>query len=129
MELLHHQLLKEFRSTFGQYDEVEMKFPLWLKRTTGKFPWENIFDKPNKPLKMQHDDICSICLESDWNKAVQLNCGHIFHHACAKTWFEKKENCSICRASTTCCNNIIVLPATPQKRTRNEPNSPSKRSK
>ena len=68
----------------------------------------DIFAASSKPpLKMQHDDICSICHESDWNNAVLLNCGHIFHKTCAQTWFTRKENCSNCRAPTTSCNHII----------------------
>jgi hypothetical protein len=135
--VLHLQLLKEFRSTFGMHEEWEITYPLFCKRTTGKFPWDNILqDYPQwrsiKPLKKQHDDICSICLESDWNnKAVMLNCGHIFHCACAKIWYDKKCICSNCRAQTTCCKYIsIVSPATShQKRTRDEPHSPKKRLK
>lgn len=147
--VLHLQLLKEFRSTFGMHDEEDITFPLFIKRETGYFPWENILQndyyqwRPIKPLKKQHDDICSICLESDWNNnAVMLNCGHIFHYACAKRWYDRMEDngiywydrgyeeptCSNCRAQTTCCKYIIVLPATShQKRTKNEPHSPPKK--
>ena len=71
--------------------------------------------------EVHHDDVCSICLDPDWNnKAVQLNCGHIFHHECTKTWYEQKGICSNCRAPTTCCNHIIVLPATSKKRKRSQ---------
>jgi hypothetical protein len=86
------------------------------------------------PLKMQHDRICSICHESDWNNnnlnpdnnAVQLNCGHIYHKTCAQTWFTIKENCSMCRAPTTSCNHIIVVKPTP-KRERSTTTSSNKR--
>jgi len=84
----------------------------------------DIFAASNKPpLKMQHDDICSICHESDWNNnAVLLNCGHIFHKTCAQTWFKRKENCSNCRAPTTSCNHIIVVKPT-HKRERSRERS------
>jgi hypothetical protein len=81
----------------------------------------DIFFK-STPLKneVHHNDICSVCLDSDWkNEAVKLNCGHIFHRTCAKTWYNKAQTCSNCRAQTTCCNNIIVLPVT-SKRKRND---------
>ena len=33
-------LLNEFHSTFGEYDEQDITFPLWLKKTQGKWPWD-----------------------------------------------------------------------------------------
>ena len=97
--------------------------------TVGRYAFKecirpDIFAASSKPpLKMQHDDICSICHESDWNKnAVLLNCGHIFHKTCAQTWFTRKENCSNCRAPTTSCNHIIVVKPT-HKRERSRERS------
>lgn len=33
-------LLNEFHSTFGEYDDQDITFPLWLKKTQGKWPWD-----------------------------------------------------------------------------------------
>ena len=96
--------------------------------TVGRYAFKecirpDIFAASSKPpLKMQHDDICSICHESDWNNAVLLNCGHIFHKTCAQTWFTRKANCVNCRAPTTSCNHIIVVKPT-HKRERSRERS------
>ena len=88
----------------------------------------DIFAASSKPpLKMQHDDICSICHESDWNNAVLLNCGHIFHKTCAQTWFTRKANCVNCRAPTTSCNHIIVVKPTHKRERSTTTSSSNKR--
>ena len=43
---------------------------------------------------------CSICLETykETDKLVQLNCNHIFHKDCIKTWVSlPSNNCPLCR--------------------------------
>ena len=80
----------------------------------------DIFFK-STPLKneVHHDDVCSICLDSDWNdEAIKLNCGHIFHRTCAKTWYNQAQTCSNCRTQSTCCNNIIVIAPKKEKEKR-----------
>ena len=44
-------------------------------------------------------DECIICLEKyNMNdKIVRLNCSHIYHRDCIKSWFNKKMTCPICR--------------------------------
>ena len=88
----------------------------------------DIFAASSKPpLKIQYDDICSICHESDWNNAVLLNCGHIFHKTCAQTWFTRKANCVNCRAPTTSCNHIIVVKPTHKRERSTTTSSSNKR--
>ena len=36
---LHKQLLLEYKRTFGQYDEIDITFPLWLNTTKRQWPW------------------------------------------------------------------------------------------
>ena len=101
--------------------------------TVGRYAFKecirpDIFAASSKPpLKMQHDDICSICHESDWNNAVLLNCGHIFHKTCAQTWFTRKANCVNCRAPTTSCNHIIVVKPTHKRERITTTSSSNKR--
>lgn len=54
---------------------------------------------------------CCICLDecrdSDCN--VQLRCGHVFHDKCFLKWYEKNDNCPLCRcklANKTTVKNI-----------------------
>ena len=34
-------MVKEFKATFGRYDEEDMQYPFWRKKQTGRFPWQN----------------------------------------------------------------------------------------
>jgi hypothetical protein len=44
-------------------------------------------------------DECSICLESYIvnDKIIYLNCGHIYHKDCIKSWLKKSNTCPHCR--------------------------------
>jgi len=46
------------------------------------------------------DWCCAICLKTTWAKA-QLSrmprCGHTFHSACVSKWFQRADDCPICR--------------------------------
>ncbi|CRK95472.1 CLUMA_CG008941, isoform A [Clunio marinus] len=58
---------------------------------------------------------CIICTEtflsseSSGKHAVALNCGHIFHCSCLKTWLEKSKTCPICRFSVTVQDQFLRL--------------------
>ena len=45
------------------------------------------------------DNVCSICNQhfDVASYSPTLSCGHKFHRGCICKWFEKKENCPICR--------------------------------
>ena len=48
--------------------------------------------------KVRNNEIeCSICLENGSNKFLQLNCDHLFHEKCIKSWIEQHNSCPICR--------------------------------
>lgn len=53
------------------------------------------------------DNICIICREDMVNTSKKLPCGHIFHTACLRSWFQRQQTCPTCRL------NILRAPATP----------------
>jgi len=40
---------------------------------------------------------CAICLETDKDRSIKLNCGHIFHERCIREWTRIKPVCPLCR--------------------------------
>ncbi|CAK9028464.1 unnamed protein product [Durusdinium trenchii] len=52
---------------------------------------------------LQPDSSCGICLGDLMGKrrglavALQLHCGHIFHHSCLERWFEERRRCPTCK--------------------------------
>lgn len=56
------------------------------------------------------DNICIICREDMVNTSKKLPCGHIFHTACLRSWFQRQQTCPTCRL------NILRAPATPPDR-------------
>lgn len=51
------------------------------------------------------DNICIICREDMVNTSKKLPCGHIFHTACLRSWFQRQQTCPTCRL------NILRAPA------------------
>ena len=49
---------------------------------------------PAKPVV----ETCSICFDDCKGKTCTLECGHTFHTKCIFTWFNKNNNCPLCRA-------------------------------
>lgn len=45
----------------------------------------------------QSDNICIICREDMINTSKKLPCGHIFHTACLRSWFQRQQTCPTCR--------------------------------
>lgn len=45
----------------------------------------------------QSDNICIICREDMLNTSKKLPCGHIFHTACLRSWFQRQQTCPTCR--------------------------------
>ena len=45
------------------------------------------------------DETCSICMEKYKKKenVIQLDCDHIFHKSCLKTWLHNHNTCPVCR--------------------------------
>uniref|UniRef100_U5EYD9 RING-type E3 ubiquitin transferase n=1 Tax=Corethrella appendiculata TaxID=1370023 RepID=U5EYD9_9DIPT len=54
----------------------------------------------------QSDNICIICREDMINHSKKLPCGHIFHTACLRSWFQRQQTCPTCRL------NILRTPIT-----------------
>jgi len=53
------------------------------------------------------DNVCIICREEMITGAKKLPCGHIFHAACLRSWFQRQQTCPTCRM------DILRQPATP----------------
>lgn len=51
------------------------------------------------------DNICIICREDMVSNSKKLPCGHIFHVACLRSWFQRQQTCPTCRL------NILRTPA------------------
>ncbi|CAG0878948.1 unnamed protein product [Cyprideis torosa] len=45
----------------------------------------------------QGDSTCIICREEMTAGAKKLPCGHIFHAACLRSWFQRQQTCPTCR--------------------------------
>ena len=39
---MHALLLRDFNSTFGEYDETDILFVFWFKKKKGKWPWKHV---------------------------------------------------------------------------------------
>lgn len=61
------------------------------------------------------DNICIICREDMVNTSKKLPCGHIFHTACLRSWFQRQQTCPTCRL-----NILRNTNATPDQAVQNE---------
>ena len=52
------------------------------------------------------DRLCIICRE-DMQAAKKLDCGHMFHFKCLKSWLERQQSCPTCRSP------ILAKPPSP----------------
>jgi hypothetical protein len=62
-----------------------------------------------------HDDVCAICLNAfaDADRVGDLQCQHVFHVDCLKSWIQHKNHCPLCKADDL---------ATPPEAPRSSPN-------
>ena len=58
---------------------------------------------PAKPVV----ETCSICMDDCKDKTCTLECGHKFHTKCIFTWFNKNNNCPLCRAEVIELKNNV----------------------
>lgn len=72
-------------------------------------------DATSEELQMS-DNICIICREDMVSNSKKLPCGHIFHTACLRSWFQRQQTCPTCRlnilrtpitAATTAANPVV----------------------
>jgi len=54
--------------------------------------------KKGAPTKKRMVESCSVCFDDCTGKTCTLECGHKFHTKCIFTWFNKNNNCPLCRA-------------------------------
>uniref|UniRef100_A0A182J3K2 RING-type E3 ubiquitin transferase n=1 Tax=Anopheles atroparvus TaxID=41427 RepID=A0A182J3K2_ANOAO len=69
-------------------------------------------DATPEELQMS-DNICIICREDMVSNSKKLPCGHIFHTACLRSWFQRQQTCPTCRL------NILRTPITAATTTAN----------
>ena len=48
-------------------------------------------------VEIATDFVCSICLDSNIDDIVKLECEHLFHKNCIIQWVDIKNDCPICR--------------------------------
>ncbi|KAJ6636819.1 E3 ubiquitin-protein ligase HRD1 [Pseudolycoriella hygida] len=65
----------------------------------------------------QSDSICIICREDMVHSSKKLPCGHIFHTACLRSWFQRQQTCPTCR--------LNILRTTSRPATANVQNDPN----
>jgi Ring finger domain len=56
---------------------------------------DNYLDSITAP--MPNNDPCSICMESNEEVSVRLECDHYFHKNCLRDWVRIKGSCPMCR--------------------------------
>lgn len=54
---------------------------------------------------------CTIC-RGNMDEGKKLPCGHVFHQACLREWFEHQQNCPLCRVYVLDTN---IRPNMPQE--------------
>ncbi|XP_059612171.1 E3 ubiquitin-protein ligase HRD1 [Phlebotomus argentipes] len=59
------------------------------------------------------DNICIICREDMVSHSKKLPCGHIFHTACLRSWFQRQQTCPTCRLNIL-RTPVQATPAAPQ---------------
>ena len=74
-------------------------------------PKHKNYEKINFNSETEYFDSCTICLEdfNDKEKLLKLDCNHIYHEHCIKTWFKKKRKCPNCANSFSSVESISPI--------------------
>ena len=77
------------------------------------------------PAQTEAAESCIICRDKLGPGCKVLNCGHIFHSTCLKSWVVVQQTCPTCRSDLTAAPINTVVPTnaaetTPAKRTEDE---------
>uniref|UniRef100_A0A1L8DSP6 RING-type E3 ubiquitin transferase n=1 Tax=Nyssomyia neivai TaxID=330878 RepID=A0A1L8DSP6_9DIPT len=78
-------------------------------------------DATPEELQMS-DNICIICREDMVSHSKKLPCGHIFHTACLRSWFQRQQTCPTCRLNIL-RTPVPAAPAAAQAAARIIPNA------
>jgi hypothetical protein len=66
---------------------------------------QRLFKKVKKRQEYQQANECSICLQTTLKPIIILQCEHIFHKECLKTWLinktQREQTCPLCRTPVT----------------------------
>lgn len=69
------------------------------------------YEKIQFNSETEYFDSCTICLEdfNDKEKLLKLDCNHVYHEHCIKTWFKKKKKCPNCANSFSSVESISPI--------------------
>ena len=88
---------------FDREREIEREGIFLFKNKFNEFDFNKIKKKKfllNPFLPKQETEKCAICYDNFKNKeeVSELDCSHIFHPKCIKTWLFQKNICPCCKA-------------------------------
>lgn len=90
LPLSHWQL--ESKICAGSY----MQLKIWTKGKKLKLSFFRYLNATEEELEAS-DRLCIICRE-EMISAKKLDCGHMFHFKCLKSWLERQQSCPTCRS-------------------------------
>lgn len=67
-------------------------------------------------LNEMADKVCVVCREEMVDAAKKLNCGHVFHFKCLRSWLERQQSCPTCRRPIVFNRPPATQPRPPQAR-------------
>ena len=67
---------------------------------------------PQFQMEYSKEDSCSICLDNykAQEQVGRLNCGHVFHNDCIRSWLEHQKSCPLCRSAGVVVAKIETVP-------------------
>jgi hypothetical protein len=98
-------LLRNSLNNIRQSGRTTIRIPIGVMRTTinsdestgiSEEEFEYLYDYI---ITHDIDETCSICMEKykKNDSVIQLDCDHIFHKSCLKTWLQNHNTCPVCR--------------------------------
>ena len=79
-------------------NDVDIKKPRKKKPTTMVTVVDIAAEEPQAKVEEEKEDCC-ICYSELPNATTTLECGHSFCTKCILTWFQRNNNCPMCRAT------------------------------
>ena len=78
-----------FRDALGHFQQLNQRLFKAPPKRKNKIP-QGLKEAPT-------DSECSICLDCQRGKKVELGCSHRFHSVCIGRWFKTQDLCPLCR--------------------------------